>query len=90
MFKGIPNDFNTLELSINVQETNINVKELSSYLELIYKIDRHLIDLSIPKYSHNHRIQIEITEIRFGSWDIVINRLLKTIDADYSPFFIYA
>ncbi len=82
IFRDIPDDFNALELSISVLETNINVKELSSYLEFIYKIDGQLSDLSIAKYSHNRYQQIEISEIRFGSWEIVIERLLNTLDAD--------
>jgi hypothetical protein len=82
IFKDVANDFDYLELFIKIQDTNINIKELSSYLELIYKIDGQLSEVSFARYSHTPRHQIEISEIRFGSWDIVIERVLNDINAD--------
>jgi len=82
IFKDVPSELDSLELAIKIQQTEINIKELSSYLEFIYKIDGYLSELSFAKYSHNPRQQIEISEVRFGSWDIVIERLLNSIDAD--------
>lgn len=82
IFKNVPIELDTLELSIKIQQTEINIKELSSYLEFIYKIDGHLSEFSFARYSHNPRQQIEISEVRFGSWDIVIERILNSVDAD--------
>lgn len=82
IFKDIPNDFDSSELTIKIQETNINIKEFSSYLEFIYKVDGQLSEVSFARYSHNPRRQIEISEVRFGSWDIVIEKVLNSIEAD--------
>lgn len=82
IFKDVSNDYDSLELTIKIQQSDINIKELSSYLEFIYKLDGHLSELSFARYSHNQRQQIEISEVRFGSWDIVIERILNGIDAD--------
>lgn len=82
LFKDVANDFDSLELAIKIQQTDVNVKELSSYLEFIYKVDGHLSEVSFSRYSHTPRRQIEISEVRFGSWDIVIERVLNGIDAD--------
>lgn len=67
-----------LELVISMEKTKLNVKELSSYLEFIYRIDGFLSNLSFFKYSHAPQAQIEIDEIRLGSWEIVIRELFTS------------
>lgn len=60
LFEQVSNDNNAIELVISIKESGLNVKELSSYLDFIYKIDGHLSDLGYLKYVHNQKSQIEI------------------------------
>lgn len=71
-----------LELVISIEESNINIKELSSYLNLIYKLDGLMSDVGLNKYVHNYDSQIKINEIRIGSREIVIQKIFESIDAD--------
>jgi hypothetical protein len=71
-------DGDYLELVISMEKTKLNVKELSSYLEFVYRIDGFLGNLSFFKYSHAPQAQIEIDEIRLGSWEIVIRELFTS------------
>jgi hypothetical protein len=82
LFEQGSDDYNAVELIISMQDSGLNVKELSSYLDFIYRIDGHLSEIGYLKYVHNQRLQIEIDNIRFGSWEIVIERFLNTVDAD--------
>ena len=80
--QGGDNKEGYLELIISLEHTKINIKELSSYLELIYRVDGFLSDLTFVEYSHLPQVQIEIDEIRFGSWEIVIKELVSSVDAE--------
>jgi hypothetical protein len=87
-FQESDNNFDIIELIISIEQTGVNVKELSSYLDFIYRVDGHLSEIGYSKYVHNPRLQIEIDHIRFGSWEIVFQKLLNTFDGD-KLFIIY-
>lgn len=71
-----------LELVITIKDEKINIKELSSFLELIYRFDGTLSELGFIQYSHYPEEQIMINEFRFGSWEIVIQETLHSINAE--------
>jgi len=81
IFKGDDQGGN-LELIISIEQTKLNIKELSRYLELIYRIDGFLSELTLFEYSHRPQAQIEIDEIRFGSWELVIKELFNSSGAE--------
>ena len=82
LFEQIPEEYNAIELVISFEENSIKIKELSAYLDIIYRFDAHLSDIGFNRYIHYPNLQIEIDEIRFGSWEIVIQRFLDSVDAD--------
>jgi hypothetical protein len=82
VFEDISDEYNAIELGIQMNDKELNIKELSSYLDLIYRIDGQLSEYGYTRYVHNQRMQIEIDRIRFGSWIIVIERLLKSIEGE--------
>lgn len=82
LFEQIPEEYNAIELVISFDENSIKIKELSAYLDVIYRFDAHLSDIGFNRYIHYPNLQIEIDEIRFGSWEIVIQRFLGSVDAD--------
>ena len=82
VFEDISEEYNAIELSIQMNDKELNIKELSSYLDLIYRIDGQLSEYGYTRYVHNPRMQIEIDRVRFGSWIIVIERLLKSIEGE--------
>jgi len=67
-----------LELVISLDQRAVNIKGLSSYLELIYRLDGILSNFSFYQYSHIPQVQIEIDEVRFGSWEIVLKELFDS------------
>ncbi len=71
-----------VELVISLDESGLNIKGLSTYLEFIYRLDGLLSDFSFFQYSHSPRTQIEIDEIRIGSWEIVIRELFGSARAE--------
>ncbi len=82
LFEQIPDEYNAIELVISFDEKSIKIKELSAYLDVIYRFDAHLSDKGFNRYIHYPNLQIEIDEVRFGSWEIVIQRFLGSLDAD--------
>ena len=82
VLEEINQDANYLELIISIEESNINVKELASYLNLIYRLDGLMSQDGYSQYTHNYNTQIKINEIRIGSREIVIQKVLESIDAD--------
>lgn len=74
-------DYN-INLLIIIVEENLNIKEFSSYLDFIYRIDGLMSELGYNKYVHSRYAQIEITKIRAGSVEIIIERLLNSPEAD--------
>src|ERR1700743_3496324 len=67
-----------LELVISLDQRAVNIKGLSSYLELIYRLDGMLSNFSFYQYSHIPQVQIAIDEVRFGSWEIVLKELFDS------------
>ena len=82
MFQNFHKDDYYLELIISINQESLNIKELSSFLDFIYKIDGYLSPSSFNKYIHNPDKQIKITEIRFGSVELIIQKALDSIDAN--------
>lgn len=71
-----------IELVIVIAGENLNIKEFSSYLDIVYRIDGLMSESGYSKYVHNRHNQIEITKIRFGSVELIIEKLLNSSDAD--------
>ena len=80
LFSNLNQDFSSLELIITINDENLNIKELSSYLDFIYRTDGKLYNKSFLSYARMPRVQLEISEIRKGSWEIVIEKVLNSID----------
>ncbi|MGN6567133.1 MAG: hypothetical protein ACTHJ0_04235 [Flavipsychrobacter sp.] len=81
-FKDDEFEGRTIELIISIEPNNINIKELSSYLDFIYRLDGQLSEIGYLHYVHYPHAQIEIDEIRFGSWQIIIQKAINSFDAD--------
>jgi len=79
---NIEQEDNYLELIISIDDSNINVKELSNYLDLIYRLDGLMNQDGYNQYTHNYDAQIRINEIRIGSRQFVFQAILESIDAD--------
>jgi uncharacterized protein (DUF2164 family) len=82
LFKNISIEHDVIELSIKIENRNINIRELSSYFDLIYRIDGLMSHIGYKKYVHNYNAQIEITEVRIGSWETIIQENLNSIGAE--------
>lgn len=74
--------YNAVELVISLKQHETNIKDLSSYLDFIYRVDGRISEIGYKRYVHRPRIQIEIDEVRVGSWEIVFQRFIDSIDAE--------
>lgn len=75
-------DDNAIELTISIEAEDLGVKDFSSYLDLIYRIDGNLSLIGYKRYVQVPKDQIRIAEIRFGSIEVVIERFINSLDAN--------
>lgn len=72
----------SIELVISIESESLSIKGLSSYLDIIYRIDGMISKLGYNRYVHIPEVQIEISEVRFGSVEIIIEKLYTSLDAN--------
>lgn len=78
-----------IELIITVEETNINARELASYLSLMDSIYGRVSRGDFRSYSLNQYVQLEITEIRKGSIELVITEILSHFRDSFPLVILY-
>lgn len=81
LFTDIDNN-DVIQLSIRIDDFDISVKDFSTYLHFIYKIDGILSDVGLLSYSRLYRGHIRIAKIEHGSIEILIERLFSEYGAD--------
>jgi hypothetical protein len=77
----------TLELVITIEDTNINAREFAAYLSLMDRVYGRVSRGGIRSYSLTRYMQLEITEIRKGSTEVLIVEFLSHF-RDTFPFVI--
>ena len=63
----------TIELIITLNEQELNVRELSTYLALADRVYGTILRHDLRRYAHVHYGQLDIREIRKGSIEVVIS-----------------
>jgi hypothetical protein len=81
MFNFEDGEFESIELVISIKDEGVNIKEFSSYLDFIYRIDGNLGKTKFLSYSKLPRVQLEISRFKQGSLEIIIEKILGTVDA---------
>lgn len=66
-----------LELVIALKDTNINVREFAAYLSLMDRLYGRVSKGTFRSYSLTPYLQLELTEIRKGSTELVITEILS-------------
>lgn len=79
-FEEANQEDNCIELVISIDSNHLSIKEFSSYLDFIYRIDGMTSELGYKRYVQIPRAQIEISEIRFGSLLIIIEKFIDELD----------
>jgi hypothetical protein len=77
----------TIELVITIKDTNINAREFAAYLSLMDRVYGRVSIGGFRTYSLTPYTQLELTEIRKGSIEIVIIEILSHF-RDTFPFVI--
>jgi len=67
----------TVELVITIEDSNINVREFAAYLSLIDRVYGRLSSKGLHSYAHTESGQLEITEIRKGSIELIVSQLVS-------------
>jgi hypothetical protein len=80
IFRDNSGEFSGLELTIELENKNLNAKELSDLLQFIYRIDGKLYYRGFNSYSKTKHIQLEITEFKSGSVQLIIDSISKFIE----------
>ena len=68
---------NTIELSIKVSDKNLPVRDLSAFLEFVDSVYGRLSPQGLQSYSRRQNHQLEITQIRKGSWELVLEGIIS-------------
>ncbi len=76
---GFSEDY--LELAITVDDENLVVRELTSYLDVIDRTYGRLITYSLLSYSKRPDIQLKFSSLRQGSLELVVRELISNIDS---------
>jgi hypothetical protein len=76
---GLPNmsspEEALVELIITIEDSNINIREFAAYLAFIDRVYGKLSPKGLRSYSHQEWGQLEISEIREGSLELVISKI---------------
>jgi hypothetical protein len=81
-FQDLSSNDNCIQLIVTVESQNINIKQFSRYLDLIYRIDGMLSEIGYARYVQTPNSQIEISDVQFGSIELWIERFINSIDAN--------
>jgi hypothetical protein len=66
-----------IELSIRIIDQNIPIRDLSAFLEFIDRIYGRLSPEGLQSYSRRQHHQLEITHIRKGSWELILEGVIS-------------
>lgn len=81
LFANIEDD-DAIQLQITIEDYDLSVKDFSTYLHFIYKVDGLLSDIGFLSYSRLYRGQIKIAKVEHGSIELIIERLFTEYGAD--------
>jgi hypothetical protein len=79
-YSFIPQDTShkaTVELVISIDDSSINVREFAAYVSLIDRVYGRLSPKGLNSYAHSESGQLEITEIRKGSIELIISQVVS-------------
>jgi hypothetical protein len=66
-----------IELSIRITDKNLPVRDLSAFLEFVDRIYGRLSPEGLQSYSRRQHHQLEITQIRKGSWELILEGVIS-------------
>lgn len=69
-----------MDLVIRIDQTHINIRELTAYLDFIERTYGRLTLGGLPSYSQRREIQLEISSVRSGSIELVISEFIANSD----------
>lgn len=75
---GLP-EGSTIDLIIAIKEQELNVRELSTYLALADRVYGTILRHDLRRYAHLHYRQLDISEIRKGSIEVVISESVSNL-----------
>jgi hypothetical protein len=87
----IPQDIeeiNSIELSIRIEDFEVNIRELTTFLSFIDKVYGRMKDWSLNSYSHLPNHQLKIETIRFGSIEVIISEILVQAKENLIPLVV--
>ncbi len=69
-----------IELSIMIDESDLRIRDLVAFLELIDRTYGRLSPQGLRSYAHKREDQIQVTEVRPGSLEIIFSEVLTNLD----------
>ncbi len=83
--KIIPEDISIdslVELSIKIDDKNVNVREFGAFLTFLDKIYGRIQHRGIYHYAHHPELQLEIVEIKKGSIELIIQSVAEKVNVE--------
>lgn len=80
----IPTDVqpgSSISLIVTILDRNVNVRELGAYATFMDRMYGRLSSRGLASYSRRESAQLKISQIRQGSWEIVITHVLSSGNA---------
>lgn len=69
-----------VHLEIQVEESGLNVRDLSAYMAFMDRVYGRLVSGELRRYAQLPSEQIEISEIKSGSWEMIFQELMINVD----------
>ena len=80
LIKSQPQVTDCLELVVSIAEVDLNLRDLSGYLDLADRVYGRLVTDGLRSYAQLPSKQIRITEVRSGSFEMVFQEMLANMD----------
>jgi hypothetical protein len=77
---GMPDEA-AFELAISLNDADLNVREMAGYLGFIDRVYGRLISGGLRSYARRPDEQIQVTEFRAGSLEMIFQELMANADA---------
>lgn len=71
-----------LELTVVISDSDLNVRDFSNFLGLIYRVDGLLSYGGLARYSRMPHQQIEVKHFRPGSIQLIFEKIIESTDAN--------
>ena len=76
-----------IDVTIGINDRNLNLRDLSRFLQLIDQSYGRIVSGNLRKYAWDEGSQLRVSQMRHGSWEVVLSQALSLV-SDPSPIVV--